>query len=264
MEDRWIARERARQDVSERREHEREDEADDDRPPDHAHPRLVGAVGVAGAERPADDHLAGDRERVEDQREQDEELVRDLMRAELRVAHAREHRGGNEKRSVERRGPHEDLPADAEERLHRPQARPPRGRVRPQQLDDEGGAHRGLRDRRACRRARDPPVEDVDEDDLEDEVEQVREDDDLERPSQVRDAAQVALTGKRDERRRQPDRGDSEVREREVPRPAVAAEALEQRHGDELAGEEHQDADAERGPERLRCYPGGFVVSARA
>ncbi len=73
-----------------------------------------------------------------------------------------------------------------------------------------------LRDRCSRRRAGDPPVEDVDEEDLEDEVRDVRDDDDLERPAQVRDAAEVALSCERDERRGQADRGDPEVRERVV------------------------------------------------
>ena len=40
------------------------------------------------------------------------------MRADLRVSHAREHRGGDEEGGVERGRAHEDLPADAEQRLH--------------------------------------------------------------------------------------------------------------------------------------------------
>ena len=210
-----------------------------------------------------DDHLAGDRDRVEDEREEDEELVRDLVRAELRVAHPREHRRGDQERGVERRRAHEDLPADPEERPHRLQARAPRRRVRPQQLDDEGGAHRGLRDRRAGRRARDAPVEDVDEERSRGRDWQVRDDDDLERPAEVRDAAQVALAGEGDERRRQPDRRDPEVGEREVAGLAVAAEACEERLGDDLAGDEQHEPDAERGPERLRGEPGGLVRLGR-
>ena len=107
-------------------------------------------------------------------------------------------------------------------------------------------------------------MEDVDEDDLENEIEQVRDDDDLQRPPQVRDAAQVALTRERDERRRQPDRTDSEVDEREVARLAVAAEAIEERHGDDLACYEQHEPDPERSPERLRRDLGGLVLSARA
>ncbi len=134
--------------------------------------------------------------------------------------------------------------------------------MRPQQLDDEGDAHRGLRDRRPRSRARDAPVEDVDEDDLEDEIQQVREDDDLERPAEVRDAAEVALARESDERGGQSDRRDPEVRERVVARLAVAAEAREQRLGDDLAGHEQDEPDAERGPQRLRRDAGRFVAAA--
>ena len=129
----------------------------DDRPADHPHGRVVGGVRLAGAERPPDDHLAGDRDRVEEQREEDEQLVRDLVRAELGIAHAREHRRRDEERRVERRRPHEDLPADAHHRPHLRQARPPRRRVRAQQLDDERDPHRRLRDRRARRPSRRSP-----------------------------------------------------------------------------------------------------------
>src|SRR3954451_3277679 len=106
-------------------------------------------------------------------------------------------------------------------------------------------------------------MEDVDEDELEDEIEQVRGDDDLERPAQIRDAAQIALAREGDERRRQAHRRDPEVGEREVAGPAVAAEAREERLGDDLAADEQNEPDAEGGPERLRGDPGGFVLSAR-
>ena len=125
MQDARIVGERAWQHLRERREHQGEDEADHDRPPDHAHRGRVRAFGLAGAEHPAHDHLAGDSDRVEDEGEEDEELVRDLVRAELRVSHPREYRRGDQKRGIERRRAHEDLPADPEERLHRPQARSP-------------------------------------------------------------------------------------------------------------------------------------------
>jgi hypothetical protein len=75
--------------------------------------------------------------------------------------------------------------------------------VRAQKLEDEGGAHSRLRDRRARRRAGDPPVEAVDEQQLEYDVDGIRSHDDHERAAQVGDAAQVSLPGERDERRRQ-------------------------------------------------------------
>jgi len=85
-------------------------------------------------------------------------------------------------------------------RTHLFPARPARRRVWAEELDDERDPHSGLRDRGSGRAAGDPPVEAVDEEQLEDEVRDVRDDDDLERPAEVRDAAQVALAGQRDER----------------------------------------------------------------
>ena len=51
-------------------------------------------VGVAGAEAAADDHLAGDRDRVEHEREEDPELERDLVRGDRGVAEAGDDRAG--------------------------------------------------------------------------------------------------------------------------------------------------------------------------
>jgi len=107
-------------------------------------------------------------------------------------------------------------------------------------------------------------VEDVDEDDFQHEIEHVRGDHDLQWAAQVRDAAQVALAGESDECRRQSEGRDPEVGEREVAGPAVPAEAVEQRDGDDLTGDEHEEADPERRPERLRRDPGGLVVPARS
>ena len=222
------------------------------------------ASGIARAECPSDDHLSRDRDRVEDQREEDEELVRDLVRAELRVADARQHRRGDEERRVQRNRPHEDLPADADHRPHLLEARPLRRRVRTQQLDDERDAHPELRDRGARSRSGDPPVEHVDEHDLEDEIHGVRDHDDHQRPAEIRDAAEVALARERDDRRREPDRGDAEVDERVVPRLAVAAERAQERLRGRLADDEQHRADRERRPQRLRREPGCALVLARA
>ena len=55
--------------------------ADDERPADHAPRGSPGALPVGGAEHPADDHLAGDRDRVEHERQEHEQLVGDLVGA---------------------------------------------------------------------------------------------------------------------------------------------------------------------------------------
>ena len=197
-----VVGERGREGVGERREDQREDAADRDRPADHPQRGVVGAVRVPGAEHPPDDHLARDRDRVEDERDEEEELIaRSGARRSRRRPSARAptRRRGTR---VERGGADEDLPADAHHRPHLPPARATRRRVRTQQLDDEGDAHSRLRDRRPGGGAGDAPVEDVDEEDLEHEVRDVRDDDDLERPAEVRDAAQVALPRERDKRGR--------------------------------------------------------------
>jgi hypothetical protein len=61
--------------------------------------------------------------------------------------------------------------------------------VRPEQLDDERHAHARLGNCRAGGRPRHAPAEAVDEHDLQDQVDDVRHDDDLERTAQVGDAA---------------------------------------------------------------------------
>ena len=58
----------------------------------------------------------------------------------------------------------------------------------------------------------DPPVEAVDEQQLENEVRDVPGDEDDERRPQVGDTAQVALRAEREERGREADRGDAQVR----------------------------------------------------
>ena len=186
------------------------------------------------------------------------------MGAELRVPHPRQHRGGGEEGRVERGRADEDLPADAEHRAHLGEARALRVGVRAEQLGDEGGAHARLRDRSARGRAGDPPAEAVDEQQLEAEVDEVRDDDDLERAPQVRDAAQVALSGEGDERAGKPERGDPEVDVRVVARLAARAEAAEERAGERLAGAGQREADPERDPERLRREPRRPLLPARA
>jgi hypothetical protein len=123
----------------------------------------------------------------------------------------------------------EDLAADAHQRPHLGETRSLRACVRPKQLGDECRAHAGLRDRRAGRRACDAPAEAVDEDQLQHEIDHVRGDDDLERPAQVRDAAQVALSCECDQRRGKAECGDPEVEDGQAARAAVPAERVQER-----------------------------------
>jgi hypothetical protein len=76
-------------------------------------------LGVARPERAPHDHLPRDRDCIEHERQEDEQLKRDLVRCERVVADAREHGAGHQERAIERRGPDEDLAADACEGAHR-------------------------------------------------------------------------------------------------------------------------------------------------
>ena len=182
-----------------------------DRPPDHSHRRCIRAVGITRAEHAADDHLARDRNRIQDEREKEEKLRRDLMRRELWIAHPGANRRCHEKRRIQGGRPHEDLPADAHHRPHCLEARPLRAGVWTQQLDGERHAHADLRDCRPRRRPGDAPMEAVHEQHLEHDVHDVRDHDDLERPPHVRDTAEIPLSRERDQSRRQADRSDPEV-----------------------------------------------------
>ena len=95
-----------------------EERSGGDCPLDHAPRRAMRPVGVTRAERAPDDHLPGDRDRVEDERQEDEQLEGDLVRRERVVADIGEHGTGHEERPVQRRGPDEDLATDAGERAH--------------------------------------------------------------------------------------------------------------------------------------------------
>ena len=91
-----VARERARQHAGEH-EHERgEDAAERDREPDHPLARAVGLLPPPGAELAPDDDLPGDRDRVEDEREEDPELEGDLMRGDRGVAEPRRDGAGED------------------------------------------------------------------------------------------------------------------------------------------------------------------------
>ena len=129
---------------------------------------------------------------------------------------------------------------------------------------DERDSHPGLRDRGARRGARHAPAEAVDEQHLQDQVDDVRHDDDLERTAQVRDAAQVTLAGERDQRGRQPQRCDPEVEEREIARPSVRRRARAGAALRRLADDQQHGADRDRDPQRLRRQARGTLGLARA
>ena len=129
------------------------------------------------------------------------------------------------------------------------------GREPPQHDRDERRPHPELCNRGSPRRALDPPVEAVDEEELENDVRDVAGDEDDERRPQVGDAAEVALRSEREERGGEADGRDAEVRDGVVGRLPVAAHER-----DELRRERRQqrgdgDAERDREPYRLRAEP---------
>ena len=86
VECRRIAREDARHDVGEQQHRGGERAAERNGEPDHPRTRGVGLVAAPRAERPPHDHLTGDRDRVEHERDEDPELERDLVSSERGVA----------------------------------------------------------------------------------------------------------------------------------------------------------------------------------
>ena len=217
-----VARERAREDAREHEHEHREHAAERDREPDHPLARAVGLLAPASPELAPDDDLPRDRHGVEDEREEDPELERDLVRRDRGVAEARRDRAREDEREHQRGRPDEDpLP----EREHTSRKREPDARLAglepPQHDDHERGAHPELRDRRPPRRARDPPVEAVDEEQLEEHVRDVAGDEDDERRAQVGDPAEVALRPECEERGREADRRRSAGTSRRSPPPLL-------------------------------------------
>ena len=217
---------------------------------------------VARAQQPADHHLRGDRQRVEQEREEDEELEGDLVRGERGGADAGEHGRGDQERAEQGAGAHRDLGPDADQRAHAGQQR----RLEPGAALHlhEGEAHAGLGDHRAPRRAGEAPAEAVDEQHLEHHVDRVRGDEDDQRRAQVADAAQEALAGGGDHEERRADRGDPQVQHGAVGDLVLAAH---QPHGagrQHEGGDEQHEAEEERQPERLRAEEGGLAVAAGA
>ena len=200
LDDRVVAGEEPRHDVAEREQREPERRAQGDRPRDHPSRGGARARRVAGAEHAPDHDLRRDRQRVEHEREEDEQLERDLVRAEARGPDPREHRGGDEEGAEQRRRAHGYLRPDPHQRAHPRHHGPlPAGA---QLHHEERQAHAQLSDHGAPRGARQPPAEAVDEQQLEHDVDRVRDDEDLQRRGQVADPAQVSLAGAREHERR--------------------------------------------------------------
>ncbi len=159
---------------------------------------------VAGAERAGDDHLRRDRQGVERERPEPQQVVRDLVRADGRVRDARGERREEQVAAGQRDGAHEQ---QATERRHPSQRR---GIGSPRCAAAAGGArhehhrrrrHHELRDHGAEGGAVEIEVQAVDEHDLRDEVHRLREEDESQREPERLAAAEPALAGDRDELR---------------------------------------------------------------
>ena len=139
-----VTREDDREQRVEHEDEQAERRADHHAPLEHAPRRGPGADGVVRTQRPADDRLPGDRDRVETQREQEPQLERDLVRGDLRVADPRGDRGrGGE-------GEEQRARADGEVRADRARlAQLGRGRAGPTRSSGArcGGRWRGRRAR---------------------------------------------------------------------------------------------------------------------
>ena len=131
--------------------------------------------------------------------------------------------------------------------------------------DDERRAHPELRDRRSPRRALDPPVEAVDED-----APRARGSTTfpaMRTTSGVRRSAtprRYPCAAEREERGREADRGDPQVRDGVVRGLALAAHERDELLGEH--GDERRDGDAERErePDRLRAEPSRGLLLAGA
>ena len=121
------------------------------------------------------------------------------MRGDRGFPESRRYRPCENERAHERGGADEDPLAEGENSPCERELHSSVTRLEPpQDDDDEGDAHPKLRDRRPPRRALDPPAEAVHEQHLEDDVHDVRRDEDDERRPQVRDPSQVALRAERE------------------------------------------------------------------
>ena len=171
-----------------------------------------------GAEEPADHRLRGDGERVEREREEQQDLHRHLVRGDVVVAEAGGDGGCGEQGHEQRTGPDDEAAADGGVRSDAGRARPQRPARAPGPATDhheEGDGGAVLRDDGAPRRSRDAEIQRVDEDQLEQQVHRVRGDRDHEGGAGVLHAAQVAGPGEGEEQRRRAEDADPEVRDRE-------------------------------------------------
>ena len=122
---------------------------------------------------------------------------------------------------------------------------------------DEAGPHAGLRDRGSPRGPLDPPVEPVDEEHLEDDVERVPGHDQDERRGQVGDPAEETLASEREEERGDAERDDPKVGGGVVGGLSLDADKTHDRLSEHRDRCGEQDPDREREPKGLCAEPPG-------
>ena len=145
------------------------------------------------------------------------------------------------------------FPSESTRRASSSRTRASPGSSLPQHDDHERRPHPELCDCRPPRRARDPPVEAVHEEQLEDDVRDVPGDEHDEGRAQICDATEISLRAEREERGRESDRRNAQVRDGVVRCLTLASherDELRSEHGDEPRD---GDAERERQPDRLRA-----------
>ena len=258
IDDVGIVGEEARDDVGEREDDAADDQARRERQLEHAPRGGEGLVGVTGAQRPADDDLPGDGDGIESSAGS-RELKGDLVGGDGGRADPRADGGGDTKhpatpRMRTRAGAdrHERRmrakSGDANARSSAWRTRPPRPAAR-------------ARCPRPTRRA---PVEAIDEQQLEHDVDHVGHPHEHGRRAQVAHPAQPALARRGDERHRHAERRDPQVAGRHVRDVAVAAERVRRAARPAPLRRPQGPARGERQPERLRPEGRGVRVLARA
>ena len=231
------------------RHHDREPEqqADTDAELDESPADGARVVHARRAEEAPDHRLPGDGERVERQREEQQHLHADLVRGDGVVADARRDRGGGEQRDDQRGGAHHEAATHGRVGADPRRARPDRRALAPHRApDDHEVRDRGavLREHGAPRRACEPEVEAVHEQQLDQEVGDVRRHRDHERGARVLHPAEVAGAGQGEEQRGRAEDADAEVGDRVGARRSCDAPITST-----ICGREGEAEDGEHQPE---------------
>lgn len=230
------------------REQDAEHHTDGDAPLEHAPCGGARLAGVLRAEEAADHRLSGDGERVERQPEEQEHLERDLVGGDVVVADARRDCSGGEERGQQRAGTDHEPASDTGRRTDPRGLWPHRRMLAAHRASDNrhvGERGTVLRKDRPPGRPRDPKIEAVHEEELDDDVRRVRHHGDYERGARVLKAAEIAGAGQGDQQGRRAEDAEAQVRLRE----RVDARRCPHRVDDDgREGQpQHREADAEAG-----------------